>query len=149
MTQPVSPGYLIRQLKMDPRASAARIIALRRSQLGIESASSSQSGQRLQTPQAVANARSAIETIRNQFWSLPLESLNSQLSEVDVRPYPELANVVEQLKQAAAIRADFPKLAQRLNGDLGLFHCVKASGDHATTRRSRHERIGHAPVAGR
>lgn len=125
MTRPVSPDYLTRQLRMDPRTSAARIIALRRWQLGIESPSSIESVQRLQSPQAAASSRSAIETIRNQFWSLPLDSLNLQLSEIDVRPYPELANVVDQLKQAAAIRADFPKLAQRLDGDLGLFHCVK------------------------
>lgn len=125
MTRPVSLEYLSRQLKMDPRTSASRIIALRNKQLGVMARGGPESTQRLQTPQEVASARSAIESIRKQFWSLPLEALNQQLAEIDVRPYPELATVVDQLKQAAAIRADFPKLAQRLDGDLGLFHCVK------------------------
>ena len=127
MTRSVTPAYLKQQLQMDPRVAAEQIIALRNTQLGLSSASGSSLASRMQPPQAVAGARSAIATIRSQFWSLPIESLNRQLSEIDLRPYPELANVVDQLKQAAAIRADFPRLAQRLEGDLGLFHCVKQS----------------------
>lgn len=127
MTRPVTPEYLKRQLELDPRTSAARIIALRGRQLGLATATRKEAIQSLQTPQAVAGARSALESIRSQFWTLPLDQLHQQLAEIDLRPYPELANVVEQLQQAATIRAEFPKLAQRLNGDLGLFHCVKQS----------------------
>ncbi len=124
MTRPVTADYLKQQLAMDPRGSAARIIALRARQLGLAS-SGVGAAQQLQPPRAVADARKAIDAIRGQFWTLPINALNQQLMAIDLRPYPELATVVDGLKRAAAIRAEFPKLAQRLNGDLGLFHCVK------------------------
>ncbi len=126
MTESITPGYIKQQLKLNPRTSSAKIVALRNAAIGFQSASD-KSAQQLQTPQAVADARKAIESIRRQFWSLPLDSLNQQLSAIDLQPYPELANVVDQLKQAAAVRAQFPKLAERLQGDLGLFHCIKQS----------------------
>lgn len=129
MSEPITPSYIKQQLKLDPRASAAKIVALRNAAIGFQSAGAKSAAQlqTLQTPQAVEGARSAIESIRRQFWSLPLDKLNEQLSAIDLRPYPELANVVDQLQHAAAVRAQFPKLAQRLSGDLVLFQYIKQS----------------------
>lgn len=125
MAHSVDKNYLTRQLSLDPRSAAARIVLQRNEQLGLTSARQSATAEG--SAQDAKGVRSKLETIRNQFWTLPLEELHSQLSAIDLRSYPELAIVVEQLQQAAKVRDQFPRLAERLNGDLGLFHCVKQS----------------------
>lgn len=120
--------YLKQQLSLDPRAAATRIVVQRNEQLGLVPAGQPVSNALpSQSLQAAAGARSVLASIRNQFWTLPLDTLKRQLAEVDLRPYPELSIVVDQLQQAAAVRDDFPRLAKRLDDDLGLFHCVKQS----------------------
>lgn len=127
MSRSLDIDYLKQQLSLDPRIAADQIVALRNQQLGLTLGGNQAVVENPVAPQPVASARSAIETIRSQFWTLPLDVLNRKLSEIDLRPYPELATVVEQLQQAAAVRADFPRLAQRLGSDLALFHCVRQS----------------------
>jgi hypothetical protein len=125
MKPSVTPSYLKRQLSLDPRTSAERIIALRASQFAIEPTARATKRQRLQTAEDVESARQAIGSIRQGFWSFPIEELQSRLDAIDLEPYPELVHVVEQLKRAASCRHEFDKLASRLGHDLKLFQCLK------------------------
>ncbi|MCC6508814.1 MAG: hypothetical protein IT423_06885 [Pirellulaceae bacterium] len=120
------PDYLLHQLKLDPRAAAARIVALRNAELGLDGPDKIDS-RSLQSRQAVVSARTVVDSLRQQFWTLPLEQLQAQLAAINVKPFPELATVVERLQQAAGLRSQFPRLAQRLGDNLGLFHCIKQS----------------------
>ncbi len=119
-------AYIKRQLSIDPRSSASRIIAARNAELGLTIPEKHRPVP-IQSPDAVASAQSRIALVRENFWAWPLERIEEQLNAIDSQPYPELAALVLRLKQAALARPEFPKLAARLGANLGLFQCFKQS----------------------
>ena len=125
MSRNLDVEYLKRVLSLDPRVSAERIIASRAEVLGLSE--SVVSLRHVRTGATAANARAMINTVRRDFWTLPIDDLRSRLNAIDLAPYPELAVVVDRLKQAAEMRADFPRLAQALGGNSRLLDNLKRS----------------------
>ncbi|GAB5403229.1 MAG: hypothetical protein Aurels2KO_14600 [Aureliella sp.] len=80
---------------------------------------------------AAAAARSAanqtIENVQKQFWKLPVDELNDQLSSVRIDLLPELEPVVSRLQSMARHRSAFPPLSQESWMPTELFQALKKS----------------------
>ncbi len=122
--------YLRLAFQLNPMWQAEQLMDLRSRALRLP---------RLDKEQAVAGAghddmmalkiaaRQQIQAIQSNFWKLPLDSLQQQLANIDVRRLPELAPVVERLRTTAACRAQFPPLSQESWMDPKLFNAFKTA----------------------
>jgi hypothetical protein len=60
-----------------------------------------------------------LDSIRAQFWTLPIDALEAKLAELNTGDYADLEAAASRLKVVAAYRGKFPKLARmdRFDGD--------------------------------
>ncbi len=79
----------------------------------------------------VAAARSTatrvIDNVQKQFWKLPIDDLNSQLSSIRVDVLPELEPVINRLRNMAKQRPEFPRVSQEPWMTPELFQALKKS----------------------
>lgn len=116
--------YLQKQLHANPVHEAERIIERRAVSLGLKQAATNADRKQPDAAQREA-ALQLIQRIREQFWSMPLETLRQQLSAVDLRNFPELKAAGDRLLHVATYRPLFAQLAQHKHFNPKFFGVVK------------------------
>jgi hypothetical protein len=71
------------------------------------------------------NLLAQLDGLRNEFWTMPLDTLQAKLSELNARGYADLDAAVARLRIVAAHRAEFPKLAEKRGFDGDFFSSLK------------------------
>ncbi len=118
--------YLKRVLQLNPLIDAEEIIELRRKHLfPQETRLTKNTASVKRDSEAAARAQESIDEIRQRFWALPLNEIRTQLSNLDLTAFPELKITVDRLKYVAALRGEFPKLAEHKYNYPALFGFFK------------------------
>jgi hypothetical protein len=123
---PRAVEYLKQVLTLNPLAEAETILDHRHRLLGTATRQPpTRAADGVKSSEQREIALRVIDDVRAKFWSLPLESLRSQLDAVDFRPFPELKMAADRLRLVATFRPDFPRLAQHPKTHLSLFGFFK------------------------
>ena len=120
--------YLKAMFGLNPMWQAPQVLALRRRALGIQPAvKQTTSKSTVELARIRENVKQRVRKIQNEFWSLPLDRLQSQIKAVHNQRVPEFVPTINRLKQTAACRGEFPTIAQAKVMDMGLFRAFKTA----------------------
>lgn len=123
----VSPkvvAYLTRQLSRNPISESADIVALRAKALRLTKPK--QQGSQPSAPaEQRQQLRDQLDTIRQQCFSVPVEQLLSQLDQMDLANYPDLAALAKRLRVILESRTKLPQLSSDKRFDGDFFSCLK------------------------
>jgi hypothetical protein len=121
-----SIDYMVRLLQMNPVQECEAIVGARSTELGqtkkSDLADASAAGQAKTDRQ---NLLARLDELRTEFWTLPLETLQARLTELDTHGYADVSAAVARLRIVAAHREDFPKLAEKLGFDRYIVDSLK------------------------
>lgn len=112
-----SIDYMVRVLQMNPVQQCEEIISARSSELGQPNIADAA---RLEAAKAKSDRQSVLarlDELRGEFWSLPLETLQGRIAQLDTHGYADVAAAVARLRVVAAHREEFPKLSAKLGID--------------------------------
>jgi hypothetical protein len=118
--------YLIRLVQMNPAVDGEGIIRARSTALGLvqtDAALPQQNGSDYKERRR--KLLEDLEAIRTGFWTLPLDELQSKLSQLDAHEFADLEPAIAQLKVVAAHRGRFPKLSEHKDFDEQFFSLLK------------------------
>lgn len=73
------------------------------------------------------SANTTLQRLQSEFWKLPIDELNTQLSSIEVELLPELQPVINRMRKIAEHRSDFPPLSQESWMVPELFQALKKS----------------------
>lgn len=128
LTDPEARRYFSRMLQMNPLHDPAGVLAVRRRALGLKAAvDDGPLVSAAPTGQLRAAALEELDRLRREFWTLPLQPLQSALEGIDVKRLPDLVPLVTRLRTVAACRSAFPQLASTPGIHLPLFHAFKTA----------------------
>ncbi|MBW3540607.1 MAG: FUSC family protein [Planctomycetes bacterium] len=116
--------YLARVLGMNPLREAEAIVERRNRFLGLAGPGDG-SGEGAEVMQRRDEARRAIESLRETFWSSELETLKQRLDGLELAVFPELQAAAERLRTVLAHRPAFPRLPAHPASDAELFDALK------------------------
>jgi len=119
--------YMVRLLQMNPIQEGDEIISARSKALGLakrgESAAAAAAAEAPQVDRR--KVLEALEAVRSQFWTMPIDELNRQLAALDSQGFSDLEAAIGRLRVVAAHRALFPALAGKPGFDGEFFSALK------------------------
>lgn len=118
--------YMVQLLQMNPVHEGAAIIAVRNDALGLTKKAPPQPAVPVDVQKEDRRKLlDQLEALRRQFWTMPLDALNQQLSALDGQGFADLEAAVKRLRIVAAHRAKFPALAQHADFSGEIFSSLK------------------------
>jgi hypothetical protein len=118
--------HMARLLQMNPIHQGEEIIRARIEALGL--AKKAEGARPAPVEEQRVDRRKmldALESVRSQFWTLPIDVLNAQLNALDGQGFVDLEAAIKRLRVVAAHRTRFPALAEKPGFDGDLFSSLK------------------------
>lgn len=118
--------YMVRLLQMNPVQQCNQIIDARSAIVG--EAKKPGQAKSHEAGEAKVERRSLLtelESVRAEFWSMPLETLQAKLTQLNGRGYADVDAAVARLRVVAVHRDGFPKLAEKLGFDRYIVDSLK------------------------
>jgi len=118
--------HMARLLQMNPIHQGEEIIRARIEALGL--AKKAEGARPAPVEEQRVDRRKmldALESVRSQFWTLPIDALNAQLNALNGQGFVDLEAAINRLRVVAAHRTRFPALAEKPGFDGELFSSLK------------------------
>jgi hypothetical protein len=118
--------YMSRLLQMNPIHEGEEIILARVTSLGLAKKEAAAGVATAEAPTVERRKLlEQLEAIRVQFWTMPIDRLNAELSAFKAHGFADVESAVARLRVVAAHRAEFPKLAGHKHFDGQFFSPFK------------------------
>jgi hypothetical protein len=117
--------YLAQVLRQNPLRNAPDILEARNRFRGV-TANGATANSGVDLYERREEAARAIAELREEFWSLDLNTLSRRLKGLELGKFPDLQNAARRMSVVAGIRAKLPKLTADSNFDGAFFSHLKS-----------------------
>jgi hypothetical protein len=117
---------MVRLLRMNPIHQGTEIIDARREALGLAKEAKATRSTPAEDVRALRRkVLDQLESLRSQFWAMPIDDLNKQLNALDNQGFVDLEASIARLRIVAAYRDQFPLLGGKPGFDSDFFFVLK------------------------